>query len=109
MGGAINEVNPTATAYPHRNAGFSFSITGGWSDPDRDEEIMGWVREFFDDLASYATGGVYTNYLAHDEDDRVDSAYRENHERLVDLKNEWDPENLFRLNSNVEPASGEGR
>jgi FAD/FMN-containing dehydrogenase len=109
MGGVINEVDATATAYPHRNAAFSFGITGGWSDPDRDEEIMGWVREFFDDLASHATGGVYTNYLAHDEDDRVDGAYRENHERLVELKNEWDPENLFRLNSNVEPASGGGR
>lgn len=56
-------------------------------------------------MAPYSTGGVYTNYLARDEDERVEAAYGDNYDRLVDLKNQWNPENLLRLNSNVEPTA----
>lgn len=103
LGGAINDVGATKTAFPHRDAAFSFGIAAGWSDSDRDGELITWAREFFEDVSSYAAGGVYSNYLDHDEDDRIDDAYHENYERLVALKNEWDPENVFRLNQNIEP------
>jgi FAD/FMN-containing dehydrogenase len=104
MGGVINDIAPTATAYPHRNAAYSFGIWAGWSDPDRDDELIDWTRDFYEDMEPYATGGMYANYLDRDDDDRVAKAFAQNYERLVELKNEWDPENLFRLNQNVEPT-----
>jgi FAD/FMN-containing dehydrogenase len=54
-------------------------------------------------MAPYADG-VYANYLDRDETDRVEAAYGENYERLVEVKDRWDPENRFRMNQNVEPG-----
>ncbi|MFB9808504.1 BBE domain-containing protein [Haladaptatus pallidirubidus] len=51
-------------------------------------------------MSPYAADGVYVNYL-DDEEDRVRTAYGERYERLVDLKNEWDPANLFRMNQDI--------
>lgn len=104
MGGAVNAVADASTAYPHRDAAFSFGIWAGWSDPERDDELIEWTRAFHEAMTPYSTGGVYANYLDRDEDDRIRAAYGDNYDRLVELKDEWDPENRFRLNSNVEPT-----
>ncbi len=103
-GGAITRVDRTATAFPHRDAAFEFDIWPGWTDPEDDEALIGWATEFHEAMAPYATGGVYVNMLSHDEDDRVRAAYGDNYERLAELKTEWDPENLFRMNQNIEPT-----
>jgi FAD/FMN-containing dehydrogenase len=104
MGGAIDQVDERATAYPHRGTAYNFGIFAGWDTPDRDDELTDWVREFHETMAPYATGGVYANYLDRDDDDQVGAAFRDNYERLVEIKNEWDPNNLFRMNQNVEPT-----
>lgn len=54
-------------------------------------------------MTPYSTGGKYANYL--DRDDRSSVAYGDNYDRLVELNNEWDPENRFRTNQNVEPTA----
>lgn len=48
-------------------------------------------------------GGVYVNLLGHDEDERVPAAYGDNSDRLASIEREWDPDNLFRSNNNVQP------
>jgi FAD/FMN-containing dehydrogenase len=63
-----------------------------------------WAREFFNASAPFATGGVYVNFMPEDETDRVGSAYGANYERLAELKQRFDPENLFRTNQNIRPA-----
>jgi FAD/FMN-containing dehydrogenase len=105
MGGAIAERDHDATAFPHRNRAFAFTVAPKWTDPDRDDEHLAWAREFHEALEPYAADGVYVNYLSADEE-RVPEAYGERYERLRDLKHEWDPENLFRTNQNVDPTSG---
>jgi hypothetical protein len=65
---------------------------------------VGWAREFFDRSAPFATGGVYVNFMPQDELERVVEAYGSNYERLVELKNKYDPENFFRLNQNIRPS-----
>jgi FAD/FMN-containing dehydrogenase len=55
-------------------------------------------------MAAHATGGVYVNLIAEDEDDRVPAAYGENYSRLRPLKRQWDPDNLFRANYNISPG-----
>lgn len=104
MGGAIGRVDPTATAFPHREAAYGFHILTGWADADQDDEIMDWTRDFHAAMAPYANGGVYVNLLGSDEEERVPSAYGLNYERLARLKRTYDPDNLFRKNHNVEPT-----
>lgn len=104
MGGAIGRVASDAMAFPHRSAAFGLHILPGWSDPGDDEPLMRWAREFHDAMSPHATGGVYVNLLGRDESARIPDAYGSNYERLKRLKAEYDPENLFRLNQNIEPA-----
>lgn len=106
MGGAIAERPDDATAFPHRDKDCAFTIAPIWTDPDRDEECIGWAREFWEALEPDAADGVYMNYLGQEGQERVREAYHDRYERLVDLKNEWDPENRFRMNQNIEPTAG---
>ncbi|NBC19364.1 MAG: FAD-binding protein [Bacteroidetes bacterium] len=105
MGGAIRRVDPTATAFPHREASYGFQVLSGWTDSGEDDEIMEWTRAFHEAMTPDASGGVYVNLLSADEEDRIRSAYGANYDRLAALKNRWDPENLFQMNHNVPPAA----
>lgn len=104
MGGAVNAVDADATAFPHRDADFGIHILPGWSDPEKDEEIMNWADEFHMEMSAYSADGVYVNLLDRAEGDRIDEAYGSNLERLRAVKAEWDPENRFDTNHNVEPG-----
>ena len=104
LGGAIARTDPEATAYRHRNARYSFNAFPRWEDPADDEEQIAWANGIHDALAPYAMDGVYVNFLSQEGEERIRSAYGENHARLVELKNEWDPENVFSMNQNIEPT-----
>ncbi len=103
-GGAVGRVEPGATAFPHRSAAFGFHLLTGWTDPAEDDDLMTWSRAFHDAMTPHATGGVYVNLLAEDEDDRIRSAYGPNYARLARVKREWDPDNLLRMNHNIAPG-----
>ncbi len=105
QGGAASRVDPAATAFPHRKALFSISMSCGWSDPEKDNENIEWTRSFFDATTPHSTGGVYSNYMDFDEDERVSGAYGANFGRLQQIKAKYDPENLFRMNQNIRPAA----
>jgi FAD/FMN-containing dehydrogenase len=104
MGGAIARRDSDATAFPHRDATMSFTIAPKWADAAHDEELIGWARDFFEATAPYASGDVYANYLSDDEQDRIRAAYGDHYDRLVEIKREWDPENLFHVNQNIDPG-----
>jgi FAD/FMN-containing dehydrogenase len=58
-------------------------------------------------MRSFSTGGTYINFLTEEEgDDRTRAAYGNNYERLVDIKTQWDPQNIFRVNKNITPRPG---
>jgi FAD/FMN-containing dehydrogenase len=105
LGGAVNRVAPDATAYPHRDAGFVLNVHTRWREPGQDAECVQWARQFFDQTAPYATGGVYVNFMPEDETDRTEGAYGANYDRLAAIKAKYDPGNLFRMNQNIQPAS----
>jgi FAD/FMN-containing dehydrogenase len=102
--GAVTRVPATATAFPHRDPGYSFVIMPQWTDPDETEACVSWARDTFDALRPHMSNRVYVNYLSADEDDRIRQAYGPNYDRLVELKRHYDPENLFRLNQNISPS-----
>ena len=103
--GAVTRIDPTATAFPHREPGFNIVLSGEWLDPSEDEANLAWVRSTFEAMAPYMADAVYVNYLSADEPDRVRAAYGPNWERLVALKRTWDPDNVFHLNQNIDPTA----
>jgi FAD/FMN-containing dehydrogenase len=103
LGGKANQQPPGATAYPHRDVLFVMNVHCRWSDPADDARCMAWAREFFAATAPFAAGGVYINFLMQDEGARIRDAYDGNYQRLVQIKQRYDPDNLFRFNHNIRP------
>jgi FAD/FMN-containing dehydrogenase len=107
MGGAINRVGPTETAYAERSAPWMSSIDGNWENPADNERNVAWVRESFRRISPYSTGTTYTNFTGQlDEayEALTTSAYGANMARLALIKARYDPDNFFRLNPNIAPA-----
>jgi FAD/FMN-containing dehydrogenase len=106
LGGAISRVDEHATAAGNRQAQFVLNIQSSWQESGESPRHMQWTREFWTAMRPFSTGGVYVNLLGQDEgQERVVAAYSENYERLVALKNKYDPTNLFRINQNIKPTS----
>jgi FAD/FMN-containing dehydrogenase len=103
IGGMANSFPPETTAYPHRNVQFAMNVHGRWTDAADDDKVVSWAREFFTAAAPHAAGSVYINFLTQDESSRIREAYGPNYQRLVDIKQRYDPDNLFRLNHNIRP------
>ncbi len=110
FGGAVNRVGMDDTAFNHRNARYNLLIVGIWTDLAAKAENVKWVRDLWDAMEPYSSGGVYVNYLGQEADEgaeRIKAAYGpEKYERLVALKNKFDPTNLFRMNQNIKPSAG---
>lgn len=103
LGGVINDVPSDGTAYPHRNLSFVVTPGGRWEDPAQDDGPIAWVQECFEALTVHATGQSYVNFISESEG-REREAFGPNYDRLVELKNKYDPANLFRLNQNITPT-----
>jgi len=108
--GAVNRVGIDDTAFNHRDARYNLLIVGAWTDPAAKAENVTWVRDLWDAMEPYSSGAVYVNYLGQEDDEgaeRIKSAYGpEKYERLVALKDKYDPNNLFRMNQNIRPSAG---
>lgn len=103
--GAISRIGARATAFPHRDGAHGLHIFPGWVDPADDSEMRDWARAVHGDMAQFATGGAYLNLLPGDDPDATPAAaWGSNAEQLARLKAKWDPENVFHINHNVEPA-----
>lgn len=107
IGGALNERADDDGAVGNRDARFVSGFSGVWPPDDpRADEHVGWVRDAWERIRPFSTGGNYVNFqLAEDDPSRTASAYRENYERLQRVKAEYDPGNLFRVNRNI-PSAG---
>jgi len=103
LGGAVGDVAPGDTAYPHRDARHDFLILSGWKNPDFSEQNIKWLRDAYATIDPY-TIGFYSNHMVDSDQPKVRFAYRGNYDRMVQLKNKYDPQNRFRLNANVQPT-----
>lgn len=102
MGGASARVAPDATAFAHRDVAFNFGIMYAAPDSSQNEVGIAEVREYYKAMEPHFAG-FYTN-LNDDDEKKTWGNYGENYPRLVELKNKYDPTNLFRLNANVTPT-----
>lgn len=106
MNGAIHDVEAGATAFGFRNARFAAVVAGAWEDPEDDEEMVKWVRDYHAATHPHSGyAGGYTNYAAPDDEARVEANFGPAWDRLTRIKARWDPANLFRANQNVVPAA----
>ncbi|PRY09318.1 FAD-binding oxidoreductase [Paraburkholderia sp. BL25I1N1] len=104
IGEQTRSVPVEATAYSSRDTVYAMNVHGRWDDASDDERCVGWARAFFDAAAPFALGSVYVNFMTEEEGGRVADAYGPNYERLVAVKNRYDPRNLFRHNQNIRPS-----
>lgn len=107
MGGAMSRVGPTDTAFSTRYASFMLGIEANWERPEDDEKNIAWAREVAADMEQFSDGSQYFNFAGFLEDirDAVRVSFKDNYDRLLDLKNKYDPDNLFRLNQNIRPTA----
>jgi FAD/FMN-containing dehydrogenase len=106
LAGAMGERPSDDGAVGNRDAGFVCGVAGSWvpNDPNG-PKYQQWVRESWEAIRPFSTGGVYVNFQTADEgEDRVRAAYGSNFDRLAAIKKKYDPNNLFRTNRNIAPA-----
>jgi FAD/FMN-containing dehydrogenase len=103
--GAVQQVQPDETAFAYRDVSFACVIAGMWPDPADNEANTKWVRDYWSAIHPYSgTDGGYVNFMGDDDQDRVEANYGGNYERLSKIKAKYDPDNLFHLNQNIQPA-----
>ena len=103
--GAVTRVGPTDTAVPHRTEGYNMLLPSVWLDPAATDANIAWTRETYDAFRPSFAEGRWLNYLGDDEQvDAVRAAYGPNYDRLVEVKRRYDPDNIFRLNQNIDPT-----
>jgi FAD/FMN-containing dehydrogenase len=101
--GAATRIDATATGFPHRAPGYNLIIIGEWTDPAQTDECIAWTRATYDALRPHMADAAYVNYLDADDAERVRAAYGPNYNRLRELKQRYDPDNVFHLNQNISP------
>ena len=106
-GGALSRVDDDATAFGQRSAPFNVHYISMWPDPADAEQNIAFTRDLAGAMKPWTTGRAYLNFLGDEGIGRVEAAFgTEKYKRLQALKDEWDPENLFRHNQNIPPTAG---
>jgi FAD/FMN-containing dehydrogenase len=104
-GGAVGGPSAALTPLQNRNANWVSHPFGIEESPEGGQVAKAWVKRFRHDIAPYATGGVWLNFVGDEGQARVRAAFgNENFVRLSQVKREFDPDNVFRGNQNIPPA-----
>src|SRR5680860_742708 len=104
-GGAVSRVGEHATAAGNRAAPYMAHPIAAWDTEDQTDYEMDWVRRFSAAVAPATTGGTYLNFEPGTTMSDVKAGFGEDkYAKLVELKDRWDPSNLFRSNHNIAPT-----
>jgi FAD/FMN-containing dehydrogenase len=104
IGGAAARVGTDKTAWSKREGGWVQVMVGVDPDPANKALVTDWCVSYWEALHPHSTGGAYVNMMMEEGDDRVRATYGPNYERLAQVKSEYDPDNVFRVNQNIRPA-----
>ena len=78
-------------------------IVGVDPDPENAGKITEWTKAYWEALHPHSAGGAYSNFLMEEGQKRVEASFKHNYDRLVRIKGKYDPDNLFRVNQNIQP------
>jgi FAD/FMN-containing dehydrogenase len=98
-------VGASDTAWSYREANWSLVFAGVDPDPANVGAVRKWSIDYSEALHPYSAGGGYLNMMMDEGQERVRASYRDNYDRLARIKAQYDPENLFRVNQNIQPAA----
>jgi FAD/FMN-containing dehydrogenase len=104
VNGAAHRVGKADTAFSFREASFAEVIVGVDPDPANNARLTQWAKDYWLALHPFSAGGGYINMMMDEGEDNVKAAYRDNYARLAQVKRNYDPGNLFRVNQNIKPA-----
>jgi FAD/FMN-containing dehydrogenase len=104
INGAAARVGKHDTAWNYRSATWAQVMVGVDPDPANNDKTISWTKSYYDALHPYSAGGAYVNFMMDEGEERVKATYGDNYERLVAIKNKYDPHNLFRVNQNIQPT-----
>jgi FAD/FMN-containing dehydrogenase len=102
--GAASRVGAEDTPWAYRDANYAGVIVGVDPDARNADKITKWCKDYWTALHPYSSGGAYSNFLMDEGQERIRASYKYNYERLVKIKKQYDPKNLFRVNQNISPA-----
>jgi FAD/FMN-containing dehydrogenase len=102
--GAAQRVGRNDTAFSYRDAKFASVTVGVDPDPANNDRMIRWAKDYWLALHPHSAGGGYINMIMDEGTENVKASYRDNYERLAEIKRKYDPANLFRVNQNVKPA-----
>jgi FAD/FMN-containing dehydrogenase len=110
LGGALNEHDEDDGAVGNRDARYTLGVKAMWNPAEPDgHRFPEWVRDGWERLRPFSTGRTYINFQTADEDDnRIRATYGANFDRLLEVKQTYDPDNLFRSNRNIRPRTEGG-
>ncbi len=103
VGGQVARVAPTATAYWNRDAEYDLLMGAAWVNHAEDEHNIAVMRDLWKAFEPL-TRGYYVNTEPSAAESRVKATYGDNYARMVQIKDKYDPKNLFRLNANIRPS-----
>lgn len=106
--GALNRLPENHSPVGNRDATSILTIMASWEHVEDDPPNIAWARAAWGDLRRFSTGGTYVNFLTEEEgEERIHAAYGKHYERLIEVKTQWDPGNLFQINKNIAPRAVE--
>ena len=103
--GAAHDADSSDTAWSYRDANWGSVFAGVDPDPANVDKIRAWTVDYFDALHPHSAGGAYVNMMMDEGQERVRASYRDNYDRLAQIKASYDPDNVFRINQNIEPSA----
>jgi hypothetical protein len=103
--GAASRPKNSDSPWAYRQAKWAQIVAGIDPDPANKEKITAWSKGYFDALHPHSAGGAYVNFMMEEGEERIKATYKDNSVRLAQIKKKYDPQNLFRVNQNIKPAS----
>lgn len=105
LGGAMARVPDAATAFAHRKSRILVNLAALYESPADNDRHEAWVERFAEAIRQ-GDRGAYVNFVGDEGEARVHDAYPDGTwNRLAEIKRRYDPDNLFRLNQNIQPAA----
>jgi FAD/FMN-containing dehydrogenase len=103
--GVAHDVGANETPWAYRDARWAQVMIGVDADPASAPALRDWAVGYWESLHPYSAGGAYVNFMMDEGEDRVRATYGDNYDRLAKAKATYDPENVFRVNQYIQPAT----
>jgi len=103
ISGAASRVGLEETPWAYRDANYAGVIVGVDPDPANADKITNWCKDYWSALHPHSSGGAYSNFMMDEGQERVKDSYKHNYDRLTEIKAQYDPNNLFKVNQNIKP------